>query len=82
MAELYLPQLAYLFAVNDNGHLSTTVYNKNRIYYFKMYNNNTLTQHLVPAKNSSGVVGMYDTVSGEFFTNKGSGSFIAGPVAE
>ncbi len=40
--------------------------------------------NLIPVKrNSDGVVGMYDTVSGEFFTNKGSGSFIAGdPVVE
>lgn len=36
---------------------------------------------LVPAKNSSGVVGMYDTVSGTFFTNAGTGEFIAGPEA-
>ncbi len=40
--------------------------------------------NLIPVKrNSDGVLGMYDTVSGEFFTNKGSGSFIAGdPVSE
>lgn len=34
---------------------------------------------LVPAKNSSNVVGMYDLVSGQFFTNAGTGDFIAGP---
>ena len=78
----YYTGKAYLFATNDNGHLSPTVYNKNRIYYFKMYNNNTLTQNLIPAKNASGVVGMYDTVSGTFFENKGTGEFVAGPVAE
>ena len=28
----YYTGKAYLFAINNNGHLSTTVYNKNRIY--------------------------------------------------
>ncbi|MCQ2581217.1 MAG: hypothetical protein MJ164_03550 [Alphaproteobacteria bacterium] len=38
---------------------------------------------LVPAKRiSDSVIGMYDTVSGQFFTNQGTGSFIAGPVVE
>ena len=38
--------------------------------------------HFVPAKNTSGVVGMYDTVNNRFYTNAGTGEFIAGdPVA-
>jgi hypothetical protein len=41
---------------------------------------NTLTQDLIPAKrNSDSVIGMYDTVSGTFFTNAGTGDFVAGP---
>lgn len=36
----------------------------------------------IPAKrNSDNVLGMYDTVSGTFFTNQGTGEFIAGPDA-
>ena len=36
--------------------------------------------NLIPARrNSDSVLGMYDTVSGEFFTNAGSGTFTAGP---
>lgn len=35
----------------------------------------------VPCKNQSGEVGLYDTVSGQFFKNAGSGSFVAGPVS-
>ena len=38
--------------------------------------------NLVPAKDSSGVVGMYDMVSGQFFTNRGTGEFGEGPVVE
>ena len=52
------------------------------LYYMKIYNNGTLVRDFIPAKNASGVVGMYDTVSGQFFTNQGSGDFIAGPGAE
>ena len=34
----------------------------------------------IPAKrNSDNVLGMYDTVSGTFFTNQGTGSFVTGP---
>lgn len=34
----------------------------------------------IPAKrNSDNVIGMYDTVSGRFFTNAGTGTFVAGP---
>jgi len=45
--------------------------------------NGDLIQNFVPAKNSSNVVGMYDTVSGQFFTNAGTGDFVAGdPVSD
>ena len=65
----------YLMKVNGAEQSST-----GRWYSAQIYNqNNELVRNLVPAKNSSGVIGMYDTVSGEFFTNKGSGTFVAGP---
>jgi len=45
----------------------------------KMYNNNTLVRDFVPARrDSDGVLGMYDTVTKTFFTNAGTGTFIAG----
>jgi hypothetical protein len=54
-----------------------------RLYYTKMWKNGTLVRYLIPAKrNSDNVVGMYDTVSKTFFTNAGSGAFIAGPVVQ
>ncbi len=46
----------------------------------KMYLGDTLVANFVPAKNSSGVVGMYDTVGGQFYTSRGTGEFTAGPV--
>lgn len=45
---------------------------------FKIYTNNVLTMNLVPAKNSEDTIGMYDLVSGQFFTNQGTGDFVAG----
>jgi len=40
-----------------------------------------LVRHLIPVKrNSDDEVCMYDTVSATFFTNQGTGSFIAGPA--
>jgi hypothetical protein len=65
-----------LFAeLNDEN-----VINKGRvkIYNFTFKEGSTIVRNFVPAKNSSGVVGMYDTVSGNFFTNQGTGEFTGG----
>ena len=52
-----------------------------KMYNAKIYNNNELIRHFIPAKRlSDSVIGMYDTVSGAFFTNSGTGDFVAGPV--
>ena len=50
-----------------------------KYYYMKIYENGILVRDLIPAKNASSVVGMYDMVSGQFFTNAGTGTFTAGP---
>ncbi|MBR6838779.1 MAG: hypothetical protein IKM94_04400, partial [Alphaproteobacteria bacterium] len=50
-----------------------------KIYSLNITQNNTLVRNFVPARNSSGVIGMYDTVSGRFFTNAGTGTFVDGP---
>lgn len=48
------------------------------MYYMKLWDGNTLVRNMIPAKNASNVVGMYDLVSGQFFTNQGTGDFTAG----
>lgn len=54
-----------------------------KIYYSKLYNNNILVFDGVPCyRNSDNEIGMYDLVSNTFFTNAGSGSFIAGAEVE
>ncbi len=50
------------------------------IYYCKVYNGNgDLLREYIPAKDSNNVLGMYETRTGRFLTNAGSGTFTAGP---
>ena len=64
-----------------NGREPVTHPSSAKYYRFKFVNGNTLFRDMVPARrNSDGAIGMYDTVSGQFFTNAGTGEFIAGPV--
>ena len=45
----------------------------------KIYNDNILVRHFIPARRKSdSVLGMYDLVNKTFYTNSGSGSFTAG----
>lgn len=47
---------------------------------FKITNNGQIIMNMVPARhNSDDEVGMYDTVSEQFFPKTGDGTFIAGP---
>lgn len=50
-----------------------------RVYSLKIYKNGDLFMDLIPAKRKTdNVLGMLDKVSGNFFTNAGSGTFAAG----
>ena len=72
----------WLFGTNNGrDNPSTLQYPfKGRVYYVKIWNNGTVVRNFIPVKNSDNVVGVYDTVSQTFFTNSGTGVFIAGPV--
>lgn len=65
-----------LLALNANG--SIIEYCKAKLYACKIYDNGTLVRDFVPCINANGVAGLYDTVSGVFFENAGTGSFLAG----
>ena len=70
---------AYLFASNRGA--SSWIGGNTKIYWFKIYNNKSLVRDFIPARrDSDGELGMYDLVSSTFFTNSGTGEFIAGPV--
>jgi hypothetical protein len=63
-------------AFGDGNNKAGTV----EYYNFNLISNGVEIMNLVPARrNSDDVLGMYDTVSGGFFTNTGTGDFVAGP---
>ena len=65
----------YLFWSNGSGASKS-----GKIYSCKIWNNDTLVRDFIPVRRlADGVIGMYDTVTGTFFTNAGTGTFIAGP---
>lgn len=71
----------YLFSTNDleNQPTRAALNSASRFYYFKIYEGDTLVKHFVPAKRKSdNVLGMYDAINNTFYTNAGTGSFIAG----
>ena len=49
-----------------------------RIWKYTHKRNGKLIRDLVAALDENGVVCMYDKISGTFFYNKGTGTFIAG----
>lgn len=61
----------YLGTLKNN--LSTSF--EGRIYDFKIYDNNTLIQHLRPCLDYNNVACMYDMVTGKYFYNQGTGEF-------
>lgn len=66
-----------LFAGNRAGTVSGKA--KCRIYFFQIYDNGILIRDYVPCMDSNGVAGLYDFVNDVFYTNAGTGTFIAGP---
>ena len=73
----------FLGTANPAGNAPLT--NAHSKYYsYKVWDNNgNLIQNFIPARrNSDSVVGMYDSITNQFFTNAGTGSFIAGPNAQ
>lgn len=70
----------YIFARNNNGSVANI--STAKIYYFKIWDSSdTLVRSFIPAmRRSDSVVGLYDSVSGSFFTNSGSGSFTYGSI--
>lgn len=51
---------------------------KGKLYYCILYEDGRVAHYLVPAKNSSNVVGLYDIKTNTFYTNGGTGTLTAG----
>lgn len=78
--------IAYKFYIGNFANLSNNPYTtgmKGRIYSAQLFTNGNLSHNYIPARRlSDNVLGMYDTVTGTFLTNAGTGTFTAGSVVE
>lgn len=45
---------------------------------FQIYDNDVLVRDLVACKSPNGAIGMYDTLNAVFYSNAGTGTFVAG----
>lgn len=72
---IYQPLI--LFGLNNAGTISNL--SKFRMYRCKIYDYGDLIGDYIPCENPSGEVGLYDTVTAEFYRNSGTGEFAAGP---
>lgn len=59
---------------------SSTYKGYGKIYSCKIYDNEILVRDYIPCKSLDGITGMYDLVEKKFYTNAGTGTFVAGPV--
>ena len=67
----------YMGAVNRNGSASSK--SKLTIYNWKFYQDDVLIRDFMPCyRKSDNVIGMYDLVTGTFYTNNGTGTFLKG----
>lgn len=77
------PGNIYLFNIYGGDAISTGTSNRiliGKVYSFKLYNSDIIIRNMIPSKRKSdNVIGMYDLVSKNFFTNQGTGVFDAGP---
>lgn len=67
----------YLYGNNRSGSPSELI--AGNIYECILYDGDTKVREFIPCKNASGVVGMWDNVNSQFYTNAGTGAFAAGP---
>lgn len=71
-----------LFKLGDtNNTWSQLTGQSGKLYSCKILNNNNLIRNFVPCKNTSEILGLYDAVNNVFYTNAGTGTFTAGPIA-
>lgn len=75
---LTIQSSTYTDGYNNTLFYASTKYGKHKVRSYKLYNGSTLVRDLVPCKNPSGTIGMYDMVNGVFYGNAGTGTFAAG----
>lgn len=66
----------YIMACNDGN---SSFLSKIKIYSFKIYEDSKLVRNYVPVyRKSDSEIGLYETIEGKFYTNKGTGKFNKG----
>ena len=71
---------AYLMAYSNSAEGVVGAYFTGNVYSCKIYSNGDLVRQFIPVKRKSdSVVGMLDIINDTFYTNSGTGNFIAGP---
>ena len=73
------PYTIYLFACNTGGAVELESRGAMKIWYCRLYEDNVLKHNFIPVVDLEGVPCLYDKVTKEFYYNKGTGQFIAGP---
>lgn len=68
----------YLFCECSGGY-SSFYSNNLKIYYCKLYKDGVLVRDFIPGEYN-GKIGLWDRISETFFTNNGTGEFVAGPT--
>ena len=84
--ELKITQTASTFQTNYNlylfgFHIPTELSSNQgiyRLFYFKLYDGDTLIRDFVPALDEDGVACVYDKISETYFYNQGTGEFLYG----
>lgn len=65
-----------LFARNTVGTIGA--YTTGKLYSCQVFDNGTLIRDYIPCVSPSGDVGLFDAVNQQFYSNSGTGAFIAG----
>ena len=68
----------YIFARNKDNARNNGA--KMKLYRAKIYEEYNTIYEFIPVRNAAGVLGLYDIINNQFYTNAGSGDFIAGPA--
>lgn len=70
-----------LFGQGATSGTPTQLTGTKRVYSCKIKENNVWVRYFVPAKRLiDSVLGMYDIINNQFYTNAGTGTFVGGPA--
>lgn len=77
ITEFTCPGNMYIFAMNQLD--SVIAYSPIKLYYLKIYDNDTLIRHFIPCyRKSDDEIGLYDLVEKTFYSNDGTDVFLKG----